>query len=545
MPLSGASGSRIGYEVHDGPAGAPPLLLLHGFTASSACWVSNIPGLTDRFTVITADLLGHGGSDAPDDPALYGPDAAVSRLLNLLDDLGHEQALVCGHSLGGALALRLALDAPERVAGLVILNSNSAAGTPEWRETARTGMTAMAAKARAEGTAFLRETRLYPASGSRLPQEARALLTRDFERLTPAGFAGTAEALVIDVNAFERLSTLQTPTLVMIGDRDADFVQSAPRFIVRMPHDLVDTFTIEGAGHAANLEQPELFNEALFAFAERIGYLPGDDADTAGVTTPLPFPLAAADDEGGPPYAELGDSEDDFDLGPSLYEEFGETLRSRGRQLALTSAGFGLVAVGVGLLVAAFFVGGDDNNGTVAAGDDSDQATATPTIIEQAAGVKTAGPASPTPVASAPAAAQATPSPTTASPTAVAVTGPPDEPDDEPTDEPEPTQIPADTPTPEPTPPPTATSTPTGPWVTISGPATAGPGDVVSFASVESNGAIRRDWSASNGATLAHAASFATSFDAPGCYSVTVTALFPSGPVSTTQTVAVGGASCG
>jgi haloacetate dehalogenase len=79
--------------------------------------VANLLGLVERFTVITADLLGHGGSDAPDDAALYTPAAAIARLAGLLDDLGFERTLVCGHSLGGALALRFALDAPERGPG--------------------------------------------------------------------------------------------------------------------------------------------------------------------------------------------------------------------------------------------------------------------------------------------------------------------------------------------------------------------------------------------------------------------------------------------
>ncbi|MEX0782197.1 MAG: alpha/beta fold hydrolase [Dehalococcoidia bacterium] len=542
MPLFGASGSRIGYEVHEGPAAAPPLLLFHGFTASSACWVSNLPGLTERFTTITVDLLGHGESDAPEEPALYGPEAAVGRIAGLLDELGYQQALVCGHSLGGALALRFALDAPGRVAGLVILNSNSAAGTPEWRESARVGMAAMATKARAEGTSFLRETRLYPASGTRLPQQARELLTRDFERLTPAGFAGTAEALVIDVNSFERLGTLEAPTLVMIGDRDADFAQSAPRFVVRMPHELVDTFTIEGGGHAANLEQPELFNEALFAFAERIGYLAPAGRFVPDIA-PLLFP-GASNGRDEPGLLAIMDEADDDELGPSLYTEIGETLRSRGRQLSLTVAGLGLVAMGAAMLVAAFFVGGgDDNGGSVAASGDEATATVTPTVVERAAGVRTAAPSSATASAVGGAEPSSTPVPTSTG--AAVPVAPTPEPEDEPEPEEEP---PADPPTPqatpEPTSEPTASPTPSGPWVAIGGPASGEAGEPLTFGSSESEGAYRRDWSASNGAAAAHAASFTVSFASPGCYSVTLTALFPSGAQSSTQVVAVGVESC-
>src|SRR5690606_29095906 len=113
---------QIGYRVHPGPAGAPPLLLVHGLIASSASFDANIAGLTRHFTVVTVDLLGHGDSDAPADIELYRPEAAVARITGLMDHLGYERTIVCGHSLGGAVAVRVALDAAPRVAGLVVIN---------------------------------------------------------------------------------------------------------------------------------------------------------------------------------------------------------------------------------------------------------------------------------------------------------------------------------------------------------------------------------------------------------------------------------------
>ncbi|MEX2080031.1 MAG: alpha/beta fold hydrolase, partial [Dehalococcoidia bacterium] len=178
MPMFGTPGERVAFEAQ---GSGPPLLLLHGFTASSASFLSNIPELAERFTVISVDLLGHGASDAPESLDPYLPDPAVDRLVGLLDHLGHQQVLLCGHSLGGALALRFALDYPARSAGLIVINSNSAAGPPEWRETAQRGLEAMAARARAEGTGFLRESRLYPARSGRLPLAARDALVRDFD----------------------------------------------------------------------------------------------------------------------------------------------------------------------------------------------------------------------------------------------------------------------------------------------------------------------------------------------------------------------------
>ncbi len=547
MPLIGTEGERIGYEVHDGPADAPPLVLIHGFTASAASFISNLHGLTGRFTVITVDLLGHGSSDAPEGVAAYGPDAAVARIVALFDHLGLDHPLVCGHSLGGALALRFALDRPERLSGLVVLNSNSAAGTPEWREHARANMREMATRVRAEGTDFMHSTRLYPGNSKRLPPEARRLLTESFEQLSPAGIAGTAEGLTVDVNSFERLGDLRTPTLVVIGDRDRGFVQNAPRFVVRMPRELVETFTIEGAGHAANLEEPELFNEALFAFATRIGYLSPakasattrdktDDGPSAGglAAVPVAGDTAIGSDDG---------------LGPTLYAGALTALRAGGRSAAMATLGGGLIVFGAAMFVAAFVVGGGGEGAGVAI-PASAGATQTATPIEQSAGVRTTASStsastatavqaeqqSPTPVPSAAEATSASTPTRTPTPTSIATSTPPAEASASSTPTPTPTSAPTRTPLP----------TPAGPTVSISGPTSGQPGALLTFSASEIPAAITRTWSASNGTSAAHTSAFTVTFVGAGCHTVTLTGIFPGGVTRTaTRTVAVGVASCG
>ncbi len=492
MPLFGTPGEQIGYSVHAG-SGGPPLLLIHGFTASSASFVSNIPGLSSVFTVVTVDLLGHGRSEAPADPAPYGPGPAVERIRGLLDYLGYRRVLLCGHSLGAALALRFALDAPERLAGLILINSMSAAGTPGWREAARPRMVEMAARARAEGTGFLRSTRLYPAHSKRLPEEARELLTRDFDNLTPAGFAGTAEALTLDVNSYERLPELAVRTLVVIGDRDADFVRAAPAFIERLPQRLVRSMTIPGAGHAANLEQPDLFNNGVVGFALEIGY------------------LAEPAVEG----------------------------RRQGRLAnhLLTVAGAVLVVGGVALLVAAMTVGRGGPSTQRASGAEAQSgSTSTPTSVSAVSGARTVGTLATAPAASpSPSAAAVAPS-ATFTPVAQATAVPP-------------TPVRAATSTPQPTATPTAalpTATPSAPFASFTGPSKVDPGATATFIDASSQGHFDQNWSASNGASSRHTGAFTVTFGAPGCYSITISAVFPAptGPISATRTIAVGEADC-
>lgn len=492
MPLFGEPGERIAYRVYAG-SGGPPLVLLHGFTASSASFSENVGPLGTWFTVVTVELLGHGDSESPADPAAYAARPAIDRILGLFDHLGFDRVLLCGHSLGGAVALRLALDAPERLAGLVVINSNSAAGTPAWREGARHGMAEMARRARAEGTAFLSSTRLYPAHSRRLPPRARDLLTRDFDRLTPEGFAGTAEALVIDVNSYERLPELAVPMLLVLGERDTDVMRNAPAFIERLPADLLEVVRLPEAGHAANLEQPDQFHAAMVDFAERIGHL-------------------------------------ESALAP-------EEHRPRLRGQLLTGAGVLMVVAGIALVAAAFLL---DRGG----GPSTQQAfvpieaSPTRTPMESVSGVRTqgAGPALGTPATPA---ATATSAPNTPTAAATATATPVRQQALAPTATPQP---PTETPVP---PTPTATSTPAGPYAAIAGPSTAKPGESVTFSSISAPGELRSQWTAL-GATKNTGAWISVTFPQAGCFPVTLTVFYPppAGPKTATVTVAVGGAQC-
>ena len=531
MPLFGPPGERISYTVYDGPAGAPLLVLVHGFTASAASFDANIAGLRERFTVVTAELLGHGDSDAPANADAYGPRKAVVRLLRLFSELGYGRVLLCGHSLGAALALRLALEAPESLSGLILINSNSAAGTPEWRDQVRPRMAELATRVRAEGTDFLKGTRLYPAQSKHLDERSRELLVASFDRLTPEGVAGTAEALTVDVNAFEHIHELKVPTLVVLGDRDADFVRTAPGLLAQMPEGIARLVQLHGAGHAANIEQPEAFEAAVIDFATDIGAL---DA----------LPVVKADVAG-----------------------------HDARNLALTGAGAVLVLGGLALLVGAFFFRGSNSNnaqiavaapGTAVASAASSDGFATPTPFQLVAGTRSAGPglltatalavaaqaaasASPQPsainVGTSTPAVTATQTPTPSTPTRTATATPTTSPPAAPT---------AATATPSSAP--AATATPSGPRAVVSSRDgnKASPGGTLTFtdASSPAGGVLQESWTVSAGASVVdgtNTAAIVVRFPNAGCYTVSLTVTFRNHPgtMSSSQVVTVGdGLSC-
>lgn len=483
MPLFGEPGAGIGYEIYPGPEGSPPIILLHGFAASSSIFGSNIGDLAQKFTVVTVDLLGHGESDAPVEVEPYTPGPAVERVIDLMDDLGYDQALFCGHALGGALALRLALDHPDRVAGVIMVNSASAAGTPRWRTETQPRLEQIAARIRAEGTWFIRESRLYPARSRRIPEADRDRLGYDFDQTPAAGLAGTAEGLVAHVNAWERLGELTVPVLAIAGDHDRDFMQGAPRMVAQMRQNRVQLVTFEDAGHAANLEEPDLFDEAVTGFAQEIGYLP-----TAA----------------------------------------GESSRRTALMMVIGSVIVALVALAAAAVIITNRGGGsatptpfDPNAGNTPGATVTTpgaSATAATTGTGSATAAATGTPTgTPGPTDTATSTPRPTNTPQAANPTPVP-----------PTATPGPTDTPAATSTPTQPPTPSATATPTGPSASIVGP--TGSGSSRGFGvSVSGDVAVLRvDWIASTGQS-GTGSSFTMNVPGPGTYTVTVTVLFVNG----------------
>ena len=113
----------ISLSVHEGGAGAP-LILLHGFPQTHMSWARVAPDLAREFRVIIPDLRGYGDSDAPpDDPAheTYSKRMMAQDIRALMDALGFDRAAVIGHDRGARVAYRLALDHPERVERLGIV----------------------------------------------------------------------------------------------------------------------------------------------------------------------------------------------------------------------------------------------------------------------------------------------------------------------------------------------------------------------------------------------------------------------------------------
>jgi haloacetate dehalogenase len=103
----------------------PPVLLLHGFPETHYCWHRVAPGLADQGTVVVCDLKGYGESRSEPGGELgegYGNRERADELVELMGRLGHERFAVVGHDRGGRVAYRMALDHPDAVERLGVLN---------------------------------------------------------------------------------------------------------------------------------------------------------------------------------------------------------------------------------------------------------------------------------------------------------------------------------------------------------------------------------------------------------------------------------------
>jgi haloacetate dehalogenase len=124
---------NVCYDATPAPA-RPPLLLLHGFPQTHAIWHKVAERLRQSFSLVMPDLRGYGDSDKPEglpDHSSYSKRTMALDVLTLMRELGHEQFFVCGHDRGGRVAHRLALDHPQTVRKLALLDISPTAAMYE------------------------------------------------------------------------------------------------------------------------------------------------------------------------------------------------------------------------------------------------------------------------------------------------------------------------------------------------------------------------------------------------------------------------------
>jgi len=248
------AGTRIFYEVTGDSDGRPPLLLSHGFGESSAMWQPNRTALAAARPVITWDMRGHGRSDSPADPAEYTHAVCVADMAALLDAAGAERAVAGGLSLGGFLSLAFCLEQPDRVAALVLCDTGPGFRSDDARQRWNS---------RAQATADRLERDGLGASGNDSGPTAAG-------HRSAAGLAKAARGMLAQSSSqvIDGLASIHVPTLVLVGGRDEAFLGAADYVAAKIPG--AQHVVIPDAGHMCNIDQPDLFSEAVLAFLDSL-----------------------------------------------------------------------------------------------------------------------------------------------------------------------------------------------------------------------------------------------------------------------------------
>jgi len=245
-------GVKIHYEVY---GSGPPLLLTHGYSSTSAMWEGQIEALSKHHKLVLWDMRGHGRSDYPDDPAAYSEALTVGDMAALLDEIGADSAIVGGLSLGGYMSLAFYRAHPKRVRALLIIDTGPGFKKDEAREAWNKRAHDTADRFEREGLEVLKS----------LSRERSTVSHRD-----ASGLARAARGMLTqrDARVIESLPDVRVPSLIIVGAEDTPFLAASDYMAAKIPG--ARKVVIPASGHAANIDQPQGFADALLPFLSKL-----------------------------------------------------------------------------------------------------------------------------------------------------------------------------------------------------------------------------------------------------------------------------------
>ncbi len=249
------------HFIDPSPTGSPAVLLLHGLGADGTSWTLQMPALQKTgFRPLVPDAPGFGGS--PYDGRGWNIRRVAAQMADLLGELGNGPAHIVGLSMGGVIAQQLALDFPQLTRKLVLVSTFSVL-RPEtlngWAYFIRRAAAILTLGLNAQAQVVAR--RIFP---NPKDQALREMYLAIVAHADPHAYRKAMLSLGL-FDSRKRLREIKAPTLVISGARDSTITPARQRVLVEgIPaarHVVIPT-----AGHAAPVDQPEQFNQALLDF---------------------------------------------------------------------------------------------------------------------------------------------------------------------------------------------------------------------------------------------------------------------------------------
>jgi pimeloyl-ACP methyl ester carboxylesterase len=249
---------EISYDLFG--QNTPALLLLHGFGLNRTIWYEMVENYLDNQRVLLPDLRGHGESEVTTSP--YDMPLMAQDVADLLETLSIDRAIVCGHSMGGYVALAFAEKFPDKLSGLGLITTNAAEDSPE----RRAGRYEQINQIRTSGSLFVADS-LAPRLSNKptVVYQSHEIISR----CDPNGLIGALQGMATREDKTDLLSYISVPALVVAGENDqiTDY-EASRRMAASLPNGeflgMLDT------GHMPMLESPKELGFAIRALIKRV-----------------------------------------------------------------------------------------------------------------------------------------------------------------------------------------------------------------------------------------------------------------------------------
>jgi 2-succinyl-6-hydroxy-2,4-cyclohexadiene-1-carboxylate synthase len=235
---------------------APNLVLLHGFTHTGASWDHVVAALPQRYRPVAPDIRGHGTASGVRPVSLAAVIADVRAVAT-------EPFELAGYSMGGRLALHVALALAERVRRLVLIGASPGIADPKARWERRAADEALAEEVEVMSIEAFAQGWARTAVLADQPAAVQAAVHADRLRSAPAGLAAALRGLGTGAlpPLWARLGELAVPVELLVGERDRKFRDVAAQMAAALP--VARVHVVGGAGHAVHLEAPAAVAEVI------------------------------------------------------------------------------------------------------------------------------------------------------------------------------------------------------------------------------------------------------------------------------------------
>lgn len=247
--VSSPDGIPISYEVHG--TETPALVLIHGWSCDRSYWKRQVEPLSREYKVVTVDLAGHGDSGRGREAwtiESYGADVAA-----VVKDLDLEEVILIGHSMGGDVGVAASPLLPERVVGLVWVDTYSELGSPSSAEQVQEFVAPFQSDFKKKTYSFVRENLFHPDSEEDLVERVAKDMASAPRKVA---LQSLESSLTFGRSITQKLQEIEAPVVAMNPDNGTTDIASMERYgveVVLMP----------GVGHFMMMEDPPSFNKLL------------------------------------------------------------------------------------------------------------------------------------------------------------------------------------------------------------------------------------------------------------------------------------------